>query len=71
MVVYFDNDGTYKKDAINKPVLVNDIPIGFISEVNDERVTCYLFDRYVGKVEGLNKNTMGIEFRYIDIKLNE
>lgn len=53
MTIYFNNDGTYKEDALNAPVLVNDKPIGFILEVTEERVTCYLWDRYVRKVEGL------------------
>ena len=51
MVVYFDNDGTYKEDDVKAPVVVNDKPIGFISEVSEERVTCYLWDIYVRKVE--------------------
>ena len=49
MIVYFDNDGLYGQNAVNIPVLVNNKPIGFVSEVNQERVTCYLWDRYVGK----------------------
>ena len=70
MVVYFDNDGTYKEDAIKAPVVVNDKPIGFISEVNEERVTCYLWDRYVKKVEGLHKGIpYETEFRCISIEV--
>ena len=71
MIVYFNNDGTYKQDAVKAPVLVDDKPIGFISEVNEERVTCYLWDRYVSKVEGLpNGNPMGREFRAISVEVN-
>ena len=29
MTIYFNNDDTYKEDALNAPVLVNDKPIGF------------------------------------------
>ena len=54
MVVYFDNDGTYAKDAEKHPILVNDKPIGFISEVNEERVTCYLWDDYVYKIKRID-----------------
>lgn len=70
MVVYFDNDGTYNQDAVKAPVVVNDKPIGFISEVNEERVTCYLWDRYVKKVEGLrNGIPFETEFRSISIEV--
>jgi hypothetical protein len=47
VIIYFDNDGTYDEEAVNMPVLVNDKPIGFVSEVNRERITCYLWDIYV------------------------
>lgn len=53
MVVYFDNDGSYSQDAVNIPVLVNGKPIGFVSEVNQERVTCYLWDRFVSREQPL------------------
>lgn len=53
MIVYFDNDGSYDESIVNIPILVNDKPIGFISEVNEERVTCFLWDRYVEKDEYL------------------
>lgn len=49
MKVYFDNDGSYGQNAINIPVIANGKPIGFVSEVNQERVTCYLWDRFVDK----------------------
>ena len=69
MIVYFDNDGTYKQDAVKAPILVADKPIGFISEVSEERVTCYLWDRYVSKTEGLKReNLLEREFRSISIE---
>lgn len=72
MVVYFNNDGTYKEDALNAPVLVNDKPIGFISEVTEERVTCYLWDRYARKVEGLrNGDPREREFRSISVEVSQ
>ena len=49
MVVYFNNDGSYGQSAINIPVLVNGKPIGFVSEVNKEHVTCYLWDRFIDR----------------------
>lgn len=49
MIVYFENDGLYGQSAVNIPVLVNNKPIGFVSEVTEERVTCYLWDRFVDK----------------------
>lgn len=72
MTIYFNNDGTYKEDALNAPVLVNDKPIGFISEVTEERVTCYLWDRYVRKVEGLrNGNPREREFHSISVEVSQ
>lgn len=69
MIVYFENDGTYKQDAVKAPVLVDNKPIGFISEVSEERVTCYLWDRYVSKIECLSYgNLFGTEFRSINIE---
>lgn len=47
MIVYFNNDGSYGQGAVNIPVLVNGKPIGFVSEVTEERVTCYIWDRFV------------------------
>ena len=47
MKVYFDNNGSYGQSAVNIPVLVNNKPIGFVSEVTEERITCYLWDRFV------------------------
>ena len=47
MKVYFDNDGSYGQNAVHIPVIVNEKPIGFISEVNQERVTCILWDKFV------------------------
>lgn len=49
MEIYFENDGSYGQNAVHIPVVVNGKPIGFVSEVSQERVTCYLFDRFVGK----------------------
>lgn len=47
MIVYFDNDGTYGQNAVHIPVLVNNKPIGFVSEVTEERVVCYLWDKFI------------------------
>ena len=47
MIVYFNNDGSYGQGAVNIPVLANGKPIGFVSEVTEERVTCYLWDRFI------------------------
>lgn len=49
MKVYFDNDGSYGEKSVKSPIIVNGKPIGFIAEVSKERVTCFLFDRYVYK----------------------
>nr|DAT55716.1 MAG TPA: hypothetical protein [Caudoviricetes sp.] len=49
MEAYFKNDGSYGESAVNIPVTINNIPIGFVSEVNEECVTCCLWDRYIIK----------------------
>lgn len=49
MKVYFANDGSYDKSAVNIPVTVNNIPVGFVSEVYEEYVICCLWDRYIIK----------------------
>lgn len=50
MEIYFNNDGTYDKSALKAPVLSSErIPIGFISEVTEDKVTCYIWDRYISK----------------------
>lgn len=55
MEVYFKNDGSYGESAINIPVTIDSRPVGFVSEVNEGCVTCYLWDRYIIKEQiGLN-----------------
>ena len=49
MEVYFNNDGSYGQSAVKTPIIVNGKPIGFICEVTEELVTCYLWDRYIQK----------------------
>ena len=49
---------------------VNDKPIGFISEVNEERVTCYLWDRYVRKLERMKDGfPFETEFHAISVEV--
>ena len=70
MIVYFNNDDGYKQDAINKPVLADGKPIGFISEVSKERVTCYLWDMFIKKDEFLcSYNPLHTEVRSISIEV--
>ena len=47
MEVYFKNDGSYGQNAVLIPVLINGKPIGFVSEVNEDKVTCHLWDRFI------------------------
>ena len=49
MEVYFKNDGSYGQSAVKVPIIVNCKPIGFICEVTEELVNCYLWDRYIQK----------------------
>ena len=49
MEVYFKNDGSYGESAVNIPVTVNNMPVGFVSKVNEEYVTCCLWGRYIIK----------------------
>ena len=49
MMVYFNNDGSYGQGAVNIPVIVNGKQIGFVFEVTEEKVTCYLWDRFIDR----------------------
>lgn len=72
MIVYFDNDGSYGQGAVNIPVLVNGRPIGLVSEVNQERVTCYLWDRFVDREQfSFNATTTEQDIRAISIEVEE
>ena len=51
MEVYFKNDGSYGESAVNIPVTVNNMPVGFVLEVNEGCVTCCLWDRHIIKEE--------------------
>lgn len=69
MNIYFDNNGLYGKNAVNIPVTVNGKPIGFVSEVNQERVTLYIWDRFVNEeVLGINMYTKEQDVRTISIE---
>lgn len=55
MVVYFGNNGSYGQSAVGIPVLADGVPIGFVSEVNEENVICYIWDRFVCREQiGMN-----------------
>lgn len=57
MEIYFKNDGSYDQRAVKIPVLMNGKPIGWVAEVTPERVTCYLWDRFIRKEQfGYNSN---------------
>ena len=69
MEVYFKNDGSYGQNAVNIPIIVNGKPIGFICEVTEERVTCYLWDRFVDKEQiGFNAFSREQDIRAISIE---
>ena len=68
MVVYFNNNGKYNESHENIPIIVNDKPIGFIFKVNEEHVTCFIWDRYVKADEYLTSmNPIKNEIRSISI----
>lgn len=60
MEIYFENDGSYGQNAVHIPIVVNGKPIGFVSEVSQERVTCYLWNRFVDK-EQIGFNMSGTQ----------
>ena len=68
MEVYFKNDGTYGQGAVKAPVTVNGKPIGFICEVTEERVTCYLWDKFIQK-EQLGFNAFSREQDILSINI--
>lgn len=43
MKLYFDNSGVFNQTHVKSPVLINDVCMGFIEEVTDERVTMHIF----------------------------
>lgn len=65
MEVYFNNDGSYGQGAVYAPVLVNDKPIGFVSEVTLERVTCYLWDKFINIMYTTEQDIRSISFEVI------
>lgn len=68
MEVYFENDGTYGQSAVKTPVIVNGKPIGFICEVTEEIVTCYLWDKFIQK-EQLGFNAFSREQDILSINI--
>ncbi len=68
--IYFNNDGSYGQGAVHIPVTVNGKPIGFVSEVTKERVTCYLWDRFINKEQFVfNALSKEQDIRSISIEL--
>ena len=69
MEVYFKNDGSYGQSAVRTPIVVNGKPIGFICEVTEKRVACYLWDRFVQKEQiGINAFSTEQDIRAISIE---
>lgn len=70
MEIYFNNDGSYGQGSVYAPVLVNDKPIGFVSEVTLERVTCYLWDKFINIEQlGFNMYTTEQDIRSISFEV--
>lgn len=71
MRVYFDNDGSFGQNAVKAPIIVNEKPVGFIEEVDEKRVTCFLFDKYIFREQiGLNMFCAEQDIRCIGINNN-
>ena len=69
MEVYFENDGSYGQGAVHIPVTVNGKPIGFVSEVTEERVACYIWDKFIQKEQiGYNVCSREQDIRAISIE---
>lgn len=69
MKIYFNNDGKYGQSAVHAPIIINDKVIGFIAEVDDAQVTCYLWDRFVFEEQcGLNAFSNEQNIRAIVVK---
>ena len=66
MKIYFNNNGCYGQDAVYRPVLVEDVPIGFIYEVTKEQVTCYIWDKFIN-VESVGLNITKAEQNILSI----
>ena len=71
MKIYFTNDGSFGQSAVNAPVHVNGFPVGFISEVNQEKVTCCIWQKFTD-VEVYGMSMSGeCEVHSIGIKTHE
>lgn len=49
MDVSFANDGFYTEENINTPILVEGVPVGIITNVDDKLVYGIIWDRYLSR----------------------
>lgn len=58
MQIYFKNDGSYGQKAVGIPITVNDVPVGYVCEVNQDYVVLNIWDKYIIEERiGLNMST--------------
>lgn len=49
MDMSFANDGFYTEENINTPILVDGVPVGIITNVDDKLVYGVIWDRYLSR----------------------
>jgi hypothetical protein len=67
MVAKFENKYNMTKDQINIPFLIEEKPIGMITNVTESEITVYIFDRNIG-FEVENKTNPKIVSMYLSRK---
>jgi len=48
MKVIFENKFEFTEDQLNIPFMINEILIGFVSEINNDTFTVNIFDKHIG-----------------------
>lgn len=48
MIIKLSNDLNLPKTALNAPFMVNDRPVGVITDITNEWITCNILDDYLG-----------------------
>ena len=72
MKIYFNNDGSFGSKAIGAPVVFNDIPIGYVCDVSESKVSLHIWDRFVNiNTPCINISTREQDIMSIEIKTKE
>ena len=67
MIVKFENKYNMTEDQINIPFLIEENPIGMITDVTESEITVNIFDKFIG-FEVKNKANSQIVAMYLSSK---